>query len=807
MKNKKSLIIIPVIVLLLVGVYFLIQYLNPKIWLEGINNNYDLSDFKNDYKLKSTLFVKKKETIWSLNGYPLYKGEKPSSLPVIIGKNTLIIKNNNIEKTYEFNINNDELYIEDLKLTPDNLDYDKDGIPNNIEKELGLSTDSNDSDGDGLYDNVELIMGLDPLKKDDYNEVRTFKISENNDSNKFNYLEVKGKGNIANSFIDEVSVPLGIPSDKVLSDVVKVTTSNNEKAEEIKVSFREKYNWKDISIYSYDEDTKEIKEEKTICENKYCSAVVEDFNKYLFVATNKLVANAQYKNQIHILIDNSGSMYSKEYVEEKTKSKIEDSSGYGNDIEFKRLSLMQKLVSGLGTKDYLYSVSGFTGDYCELIKDSNNIDNINTKINSLKTSCQNFNGTRLNSTISDEADKFDNESYGHKYIIVLTDGRNAEFFGKDEIMYNFAIDRIAKKGIKVITIGLGDDINSENLIKIATGTNGKYLYSPDDKTLESLINQIKNVIENENTTLDGKDAVVIADSGFDVKKDGFNFKNFGTKDSPEGNCYGFASLSKEIYLNILKSSDEFKNGITDRYDLIEYTLTSNNKGRLIKGNVYSVNLNNDYKSALYLKEKELKNAWEIKSNIPYLKDDIKKKYVDLGFTPTVTDEKITIDGTDYSKYEKIGGIDVVNGKVSDVNKDDFQVIQLINRKFREQSAGIKNAVKTLDDYNKSKKQSATYNYEKEVDKVINEVKSGTPAMISLRGSIGGHSVLANKVYKLKNEETYVVGIYDSNTPGTEAHAYFKRQTPYKAGDKSEYYSFEYENAGLKFDTFVYSSQN
>ena len=127
--------------------------------------------------------------------------------------------------------------------------------------------------------------------------------------------------------------------------------------------------------------------------------------------------------------------------------------------------------------------------------------------------------------------------------------------------------------------------------------------------------------------MDGKDAVVIADNGFDVKKDGFNFKNFGSKDSPEGNCYGFASLSKEIYLNILKSSDEFKNGITDRYDLIEYTLTSNNKGRLIKGNIYSVNLNNDYNSALYLKEKELKNVWEIKSNIPYLKDDIKKKYV------------------------------------------------------------------------------------------------------------------------------------------------------------------------------------
>ena len=99
MKNKKSLIIILVIVLVVVGVYCLIQYLNPKIWIVGIKDNYNLSDFKNDYKLKSTLFVKKKETTWSLNGYQLYKGKKPDNLPITIGKNTLIIKNNNIEKT------------------------------------------------------------------------------------------------------------------------------------------------------------------------------------------------------------------------------------------------------------------------------------------------------------------------------------------------------------------------------------------------------------------------------------------------------------------------------------------------------------------------------------------------------------------------------------------------------------------------------------------------------------------------------------------------------------------------------------
>ena len=232
MKNKKILII-PIVVLLAVGIYCLVQYLNPKIWLNGFKDNYELSDFsKGDYNLKSTIFINKKKTTWELNGYPLYEGEKPDYLPVIVGKNTLKLKNNKAEKTYEFNINYDDLYEKDLALSSDNLDYDKDGIPNVIEKELGLSTSSNDTDSDGLYDNVELIMGLDPLKKDDYNEIRTFKISQDNDENKYNYLEVKGKGNIGNSFIDKADIPAGIPSDYIVSDVVKITTSNNEKTEE-----------------------------------------------------------------------------------------------------------------------------------------------------------------------------------------------------------------------------------------------------------------------------------------------------------------------------------------------------------------------------------------------------------------------------------------------------------------------------------------------------------------------------------------------------------------------------------------------
>lgn len=827
-KVSKKNIMIPIIIigtlLLVTGIYFLIEYLNPRLEINNIKEEYRYNEF-GDYKfvLSSSLFIKKEDTLWSLNGYDIYKGKTLKKVPIKAGKNTITISNKNITKTYEFNVNTENSLLltdEEFIVDTDYQDYDNDGIPNIVEKEKGLSTYTNDTDGDGLYDNVELIMGLDPTKKDDYNEVRTFEVYQDNDESKNNYMVVKGKGNIANTFLDTYEGNIGISKEYQISkEKLRLTTTNKE-SEEVTIYFKKSYSWKnkDIKIYAYDENTKKIEVLATTCDDKYCSASLNNLDKILFAALSSLSNVTEPKNQIHILLDNSGSMYTQEYVNKKLNLKYSsnNSDDYGNDIQFKRVDLMNELVKRLGTEKYEYSAAAFTGDYCGLIENSKDLKSIQDKISSIKTNCQNFNGTRLTYSIKDEAEKFDSNVTGSKFLIVLTDGYDNFLWGMGIDLMKYDIKKIADKGIRIITIGLGKNVKADNLLDAAKYSNGKYLYASDSNMLETLISIIEGDIENKQVKIDDKETTLIADSGFEVKRDGFNFENFGSKDTEEGNCYGFSSLSKKIFLNTLKESDNEKSNImsvlnkgSKEYKLLEYTLTDNNKTRLIKGNTYSLNLNSKYKDAFNNKDYDEDDFRYVENKVAYINSKYKGKYSNLGFEPYFKELKdettIKVNGKDESiiKYETQKFINLTDAKVSDEYKDDYQVLQLINREYREQYVKIINALATN---NKHKDKNINFKYYKDLNALIEEVKTGSPAMISIRCSLGGHSVLGNKVYKENGKENYIVGIYDSNVPGEEGKAYFERQTSYEKNSKKPYYSFSYTGGSLSFSTFAYTGE-
>lgn len=822
--SKKN-ILIPIIIicmlLLITGVYFLYEYLNPKLEINNIKEEYKDNEFS-DYKftLSSSLFIKKEDTLWTLNGYDISKGKELKNIPVKSEKNIITITNKNITKTYEFNVNIESTLLltdETLTIPTDYQDYDNDGIPNIVEKEKGLSTYTNDTDGDGLYDNVELIMGLDPTKKDDYNEVRTFEVYQDNDESKNNYIKVKGKGNIANTFLDTYEGNIGISSEYILNkEMLRLTTTNKEE-EEVTIYIKKDYFLinKEVSIYTYDENTKKIEELSTTCDNKYCSAILKNLDKILFMGDKSLSNIKESKNQIHILLDNSGSMYTKEYVYEKKNIKNTDNSDideYANDTGFKRVALMNELVRRLGTKNYEYSASAFTGDYCKLIENSKDSKAIQNKISSIKTECQNFNGTRLTSSIKDEANKFDTKVPGSKFLIVLTDGNDNSLFGIGMDLSKYEINKIAKKGIKIITIGLGSNLKVDNLIEMAKYTNGKYLYASDSNMLETLIGIIEGDIENKQVKIEGEETTLIADSGFDVKRDGFSFKNFGSKDSEGGNCYGFSEISKEIFLNTLKTSDTEKKTnssymLGNDYKIPGYSLSENNKKRLKKGNIYSIKLNSKYIEAFNFDSSKLNDYRYVKDEVSYINSKYKGQYSSLGFEPYFKELKkeqtFTINGKNekIKKYETQDYIDLAGAKnVSKEYKDDYELLQLINIGYRKQYSNFIGAFANSIEHNNK---DINYKYYKNLNKLIDEVKTGSPAMISIRCSIGGHSVIGNKVYKVNGKETYIVGIYDSNQPGVEGKAYFERQTSYEKNTKNPYYSFSYTGGGIDFNTFTY----
>ncbi len=816
-KDKKKLVVILVIVcaIAILTAYFLWEFFFPRISLQNMKEEYTGEEFIGQkYEVRGSLFVRTNKTVWNINGYDFYQGKSPAMIPATTGKNTLTITNGKATKTYEFTVSKEGILLQDNTeyVNADETDYDGDGIPNQKEKELGLSTYTNDTDGDGLYDNVELIMGLDPKKEDNYYENRTFTVLQDNSKNKKNYVEVTGKGNIANTFLDTTKLNVGYDYTFVRSEVLSLVTSNKEEPEKLTIYFeRDGRDLDTFAIYEYDPKENVLKEKETEMNEEYFYADA-DFNFCYFLGNKNNVPTGEYKNQIMILIDNSGSMYTKDYVSEKMDQEIsEDDSNYGNDIEFKRISLMKTLVERLGTEKYEYSVYAFTSDFCDIVSNSKEKDTILNGMESLKTNCQNFTGTDMSGAIRNYVSKFDMNAPGIKYLIVLTDGQDTGFFTFP--LYKSNYNNYLSKGIRIITVGLGQGVNSDYLEEIAKNTNGAYFYASDASMLESLIHLIENSIQNQTTTtIDDKEVTLVADSGFDVSKDGFSFANFGSQDTPYGNCYGFSYLTKLIYLNKLPNSAEAEAGtfpLGDDNALVAYTLTDLNKTRLMKGQVANITLDPYYSMLL---QSDLPEDYRdrVVDGIPYIKEEYANAASLMGYTLYVkkVSQPVEIEvngekGT-YTKYQSTGDINLFDAKVDDKYYDDYQVLQLINRYFRIQKRHFVDALKEKIEITNQK--NGFYDFEKQVKKTISELKTGSPALITIECAFGSHSVLATKVYKSNDLEEYIMGIYDSNEPLVEQQAHFTRQTSYVLGSESSYYSFDYEAGGYQFKEFLYSGE-
>lgn len=725
-----------------VMIFLGIQLLNPKIEVLKIKETYSYTEIlEHSFKVDGSLFVKTEKTIWSINGHKFAEGKKVDSIPVSFGENTLTIHNGNASSTYYFEVTNDTNLLTNGNFTLDGnyLDYDGDGIVNVIEEEKGLSNYNNDTDSDGLYDNVELVMGLDPLKNDDYNEIREYTVVQDNHKDAKNYVLIKGKGNIANTYLDTVDLNIGFSSLFVQSSTVEITTTNPEKPEEMYIFFKKETDWnsKEYSIYMYNEISGQLEPIKTDSTTQHLSAKITEFDNIYFVGKKDSIPK-EYLNQIIILIDNSGSMFPKEYV---TKNSNASDTAYGHDKEFKRLSLMTSLVDELGTENYEYSVYGFTASYCPMIVRSNNAIEIKRSINKLKTECQRFNGTDMSGSIKKYATTFRDDVYGAKYIIVLTDGKDTgnNVFNLSE----YYLNEYRKNGIHIITLGLSNQVNGDYLMDIAYLTKGKYLYASDSNMLDALSEIIQNSINrtDETVKIEEKDYLLLADSGFQVDRDGFKFKNFKNEDLTS-NSFGFAYLSKKIYLNQLIGGGE-------KSEIITTPLTDNNKKRLEKGNIYNIELSEEYNDLTYNSDKEI---------------DLTSK-----------------DNTD----------------------DDYQLLKLINQAHKLQ---VKKSTAKIGDFVLKNFQNQFYDFDTDLDGIVTELQSGSPAILILTSTAGSHAVLANKVYKIPGVEEYIITVYDSEIPGVEGKIYVTRETAYYNYANTSYYKAYYNANGIEYNNMLYLSE-
>lgn len=214
---------------------------------------------------------------------------------------------------------------------------------------------------------------------------------------------------------------------------------------------------------------------------------------------------------------------------------------------------------------------------------------------------------------------------------------------------------------------------------------------------------------------------MVADSGFDAKKDGYKFKNFSSNYSMEGQCFGFSATSILYYDGVLPLNSEYiQSNLGFNYDLSNHNV--------------------------YLNGKKLYEGIDLKT--------IESSYINLD------------DPYQLSKYS-VEDIEVIKSIIwwNAIQKSDLMDNAgsatwnlLMKTSYFSNIEGLKN----------------------NIEKGPIEVNFGEinfPKLSNLLEGVSytGHSVVAQRLLQDINDPSiYYLGIYDSNTPDCETYIKVER---------------------------------
>ena len=668
------------------------------------------------------------------------------------------------------------------------IDSDYDGLPDNLETE-NTKTDplKTDTDEDGISDGDELDLELDPLKKDskgdgvnDGDRTLTYSID---DTNTGVSLKITGKGNIASTTVDILSNSTFDTMNGVLGKVYNFYTTGKIDSAEVKIKYniddltKKGLNEDDLTLYYFNEDSKKLEKVNTTVdkENKILTVTLNHFSKYV-IGDNTIVME-DYNSDILFVIDNSVSMYTKEQMADAGYRSA--TGAVGNDKDYKRVSLTQQVVDKF-TGNYRFGLSEFAGDYKKLNDFTDNRDDIKNKVDTMKAHWEvSLNGTNIVQALKDGIKEFNEEKNGH-YIFLMTDGKNTE--GSLYSSKTAIIDAAKEKNVKICVIGLGSNLDNDELRTIATQTGCTYnsvsSASGLDQIYEIVGSNINyNLVDTDN---DGKtDGTIIADSGFITKRDGFNFNNYGSVQSEDGNCYGMAFFASLFYQQKLPKTLAGKTlaklGFIQSHTSNGYNLSGTYFKDQTK-NLYDYVTSNETMKIL-MGERPSDYRDRVENRVWKIKDEYRTMFEEFGFT--IKEESVS--GYDkFDKYETLL-IDVNSDKFKQKDNEDYQLYNAIWHLFIHQ--------------NQMKSTSFATSPDKAYEELINNLTN----LIPNPANIGGHEVnLLRVIQDNNNLDNYKIEIYDNNYSGDTRYIHVTRSkfSKYAIGITAwtnEYqYSFKYD---------------
>ncbi len=765
---------------------------------------------------KGEVTAKEEEAIWTLPeeaGTYTITAEAPSGKKIT--KEVHVVDLDGLEK---------ENHLVTVAELEDDQDEDDDGLTNKEEAEKKTNPYLADTDGDGLLDRYELENKLDPLKKDtdgdglpDGSEIalKTDPLKEdtNGDGVKdgdSSYttsvtkekakMTVTGVGDVYHSDLDIYDNQTIHTTEGLLGKIYVISSSS--KVSELKVTLP--YTDDDIkeaslvednlTIYRFDTENKTLTPIETTVDKEKKTVTFASKEVGRFVLGDKQEVDLSAETHILFNIDDSVSMYTEAQMIEMGYTT--STGAVGNDKDFKRVSLSQQLLDML-SGNYQYAVAEFSGSYYSYQGFTKDKELIKTALNKIHDMEHNTDGTAIVNALNKGIDSFANAK-NNNYMILLTDGVNTS--GSLSSSSSSIISKAKEKNVKVCVIGLGD-VEKDDLTKIAEETGCGFYYASSASVLDEVYAQLSADINYGlvDVDKDGKvDGTIIYDSGFLPSRDGFNFANFSSLNSKEGNCYGMAVVANYFYRGVLPTQLSAFTATKLFGILGSYT----SKGYSFGYSSYFRDFNNDLYDYQLSDLKVLFNYEEIPDYFDKVEDGtlkIKEKYrkqiTSLG--ASIETANYTKGDTDYTKIEQ--PIIDVDSTSLDSYSDDVNLFRAIWRNFIEQFNNTSISFST--DPDKAFKYAVT-SMEAENPIVLGftlEDKDGK--------TIGGHAVnLIRIIVDNEDSNKFYFEVYDNNRPGTSKYFMVMRnkmnklQLDYTAWVNDYEYSFEYPEYGYQVDS-------
>lgn len=649
---------------------------------------------------------------------------------------------------------------DDLGTNKNSADTDKDGINDYCEvNETKTDPLKIDTDGDGINDGDELDLGLDPLKKDSNDD------GINDGDMSLNYsiteddlgvsIDISGKGNIASSTIDIFKNTTFESMDGIINKVYNFYSTGTIENATVKIKYdlteveQSGLNEDNLTLYYFNEETKELEAVSTTIdkENKLLVADLNHFSKYVIGDKDIVLTNAD--SQIMFVIDNSVSMYNTEQMIAAGYS--ESTGAIGNDTTFKRLTLTNKMID-MFTGNYTFGVAEFSGNYVNLSTFTDNTTKIKQNINSMESNWKsNADGTNIVSALKEGIDEFKSDENNH-YLILLTDGKNTE--GSLSYSKNSIISNAEDNNVKICVIGLGTEIDSDDLNEIAEATGCDYYSASDDSALDEIYSLMGADINYNYVDTDDDnevDGMIVANSGFLVNRDGFSFANFSS-DKTNGHCYGMAVFAMYYYKEVLpiSMSEEDKSNLLPRtwgfqsngYDLDDTYFEDYQ-------NLYDYQITNEGLS-YYLGDNPSDYRDRVEDQTWMIKEEYYNALKAIGATFSIKD--YNFDDKDEKEFDKYQSalLTIDNDTFNNaVVKDESQLINAIWRLFILQADDERLSFSSSPD-------EAFYD-------LMQDLNDGTPRVLIINSN---HAINAIRLIQDTDDSNkFKIEVYDNNFPG------------------------------------------